>query len=225
MALPLAVGGDDLPVIGLMCLGLAPAGRAGSGPGPGPGPDAGVAAGPATGAAASLKWTAWRLLPVTLVLIAVTAGRSTAVRAAATALLTTAAAVIPVAPADLHAFVEHVVLFPLGKGGIQSPATSPLPEHLLSEYVPGGFVLAVALLVASAVAVAASLVVRPPHTVRAAADRLAVGLGLAMCLIPATRFGYLVCPIVLAVWFRVGACAERRDRTDRDRNGRIRHDS
>uniref|UniRef100_A0AAU2A2G8 Glycosyltransferase 87 family protein n=1 Tax=Streptomyces sp. NBC_00093 TaxID=2975649 RepID=A0AAU2A2G8_9ACTN len=232
VALPLAVGGVDLPVIGLMCLGLALAGRAGSGPGPG----TGVAAGLAIGAAASLKWTAWPLLPVALVLIAVTAGRSTAVRAAATALLTAAAAVLPVALADPHAFVEHVVLFPLGKGGIQSPATSPLPGHLLAEYVPGGFVLAVALLVASAVAVAASLVVRPPHTVWAAADRLAVGLGLAMCLIPATRFGYLVYPIVLAVWFRVGAYDERRESRGelgdigRDRaawatNGHTRHDS
>ncbi|MGW3651504.1 glycosyltransferase 87 family protein [Streptomyces sp. NPDC000878] len=227
VALPLAVGGVDLPVIGLMCLGLALAGRAGSGPGASArvGTGSGVAAGLAIGAAAALKWTAWPLLPVALILIAVTAGRSTAVRATATALLTAAAAVIPVALADPHAFVEHVVLFPLGKGGIQSPATSPLPGHLLAEYVPHGFVLAVALLVASAVAVAASLVVRPPHTVRAAADRLAIGLGLAMCLIPATRFGYLVYPIVLAVWFRVGAYDERRDRTDRDRNGRIRHDS
>lgn len=159
------------------------------------------------GAAAALKWTAWPLLPVGLVLIAVTAGRRTAVRTTATALLTAAAAVVPAALADPHAFVEHVVLFPLGGGGVHSPATSPLPGHLLAEYVPGGFVLAVALLVTSAVAVAASLVVRPPHTVRAAADRLAVGLGLAMCLMPATRFGYLVYPIVLAAWFRTGPTA------------------
>lgn len=217
VALPLAVGGVDLPVIGLMCLGLALAARSGSGP------RAGITAGLAMGAAAALKWTAWPLLPVGLVLIAVTAGRSTAVRATATALLTAAAAVVPVALAHPHAFVEHVVLFPLGRGGVHSPATSPLPGHLLAEYVPGGFALAVALLVASAVAVTASLVVRPPQTVRAAADRLAVGLGLAMCLIPATRFGYLVYPIVLAVWFRVGAYDERRDRTVRARNGRIGH--
>ncbi|MDF3150262.1 hypothetical protein PBV88_56280, partial [Streptomyces sp. T21Q-yed] len=57
-------------------------------------------------------------------------------------------------------------------------------------------------LAAAAVAVAVSLAVRPPRTVVAAADRLALGLGLAMCLIPATRFGYLVYPLVLATWFR-----------------------
>ncbi|MDO0913414.1 glycosyltransferase 87 family protein [Streptomyces sp. DT2A-34] len=192
VALPLAVGGVDLPVIGLMCLGLALAGRKGSG----------TAAGLAMGAAAALKWTAWPLLPVGLVLLAVTAGRRAAVRAGVVAVLVAAAAVVPVALADPHAFVEHVVLFPLGEGGVRSPAASPLPGYLLATYVPGGSVLAMAALAAAAVGVAVSLAVRPPRTVVAAADRLAVGLGLAMCLIPATRFGYLVYPLVLATWFR-----------------------
>ncbi|MCL8011070.1 glycosyltransferase 87 family protein [Streptomyces sp. AS02] len=192
VALPLAVGGVDLPVIGLMCLGLALAGRGGSG----------TAAGLAMGAAAALKWTAWPLLPVGLVLLAVTAGRRAAVRAGVVAVLVAALAVVPVALANPHAFVEHVVLFPLGEGGVRSPAASPLPGYLLATYVPGGSVLAMAALAVAAVGVAVSLAVRPPRTVVAAADRLAIGLGLAMCLIPATRFGYLVYPLVLAVWFR-----------------------
>ncbi|MFI5549264.1 glycosyltransferase 87 family protein [Streptomyces sp. NPDC051738] len=192
VALPLAVGGVDLPVIGLMCLGLALAGRGGSG----------TAAGLAMGAAAALKWTAWPLLPVGLVLLAMTAGRRAAVRAGIVAVLVAVLAVVPVALADPRAFVEHVVLFPLGEGGVRSPATSPLPGYLLATYVPGGSTLAMAALAAAAVGVAVSLAVRPPRTVVAAADRLAIGLGLAMCLIPATRFGYLVYPLVLAVWFR-----------------------
>ncbi|MFF3328867.1 glycosyltransferase 87 family protein [Streptomyces sp. NPDC002888] len=192
VALPLAVGGVDLPVIGLMCLSLALAGRGGKG----------MAAGLAMGAAAALKWTAWPLLPVGLVLLALTSGRRAAVRAAVTALLLASAAVVPAALADPHAFLEHVVLFPLGEGGTQSPATSTLPGYLLATYVPGGSFLALAALAAAAVAVAVSLRVRPPRTVVAAADRLALGLGLAMCLIPATRFGYLVYPLILATWFR-----------------------
>ncbi|WP_406160549.1 glycosyltransferase 87 family protein [Streptomyces canus] len=192
VALPLTVGGVDLPVLGLMCLSLALAGRGGSG----------TAAGVAMGAAAALKWTAWPLLPVGLVLLAVTAGRRTALRAALAALSVAASAVVPVALADRHAFVEHVVLFPLGEGGVRSPAASPLPGRLLAVYVPGGAALATAALVAAAVGVTVSLLTRPPRTVRAAADRLAVGLGLAICLIPATRFGYLVLPLVLAGWFR-----------------------
>ncbi|MYS91299.1 MULTISPECIES: glycosyltransferase 87 family protein [Streptomyces] len=193
VALPLAVGGVDLPVIALMCLALALAGRGGP-----------VAAGLALGAAASLKWTAWPLLPVGLALLAVTAGGRAAVRAGVTAVTLAVLAVLPVALADPRAFTEHVLLFPLGEGGTGSPATSPLPGHLLATYVPGGFALAVAALALSAVAVAGSLVTRPPRTTVAAADRLALGLGIAMCLIPATRFGYVVYPLVLLGWFRLG---------------------
>lgn len=192
VALPLAVGGVDLPVIGLMCLGLALAGRGGSG----------TAAGCAMGAAAALKWTAWPLLPVGLVLLAVTAGRRAAIRAAVVAVLISVLAVVPAFLANPRAFVEQVVLYPLGQGGVRSPAASPLPGHLLATYVPGGHALAVIALAVAALAICVSLVVRPPRTVLAAADRLALGLGLAMCLIPATRFGYLAYPLVLAVWFR-----------------------
>ncbi|WP_342456398.1 glycosyltransferase 87 family protein [Streptomyces coeruleorubidus] len=192
VALALAVGGVDLPVIGLMCLGLALAGRRGGA----------VGAGAAMGAAAALKWTAWPLLPVALVLIAVTTGRRAATRAAVTALAVAAAGVVPFALVDPHAFVEHVVLFPLGAAGAGSPATSPLPGHLLATHVPGGRAVAVAALAATAVGMATWLLARPPRTVVAAADRVALGLALAMCLMPATRFGYLAYPLVLAVWFR-----------------------
>ncbi|WOT36077.1 glycosyltransferase 87 family protein [Streptomyces coeruleorubidus] len=192
VALALAVGGVDLPVIGLMCLGLALAGRRGGA----------VGAGAAMGAAAALKWTAWPLLPVALVLLAVTAGRRAAVRAAVTALAVAAAGVVPFALVDPHAFAEHVVLFPLGAAGAGSPATSPLPGHLLATHVPGGRAIAVAALAGTAVGMAVWLLARPPRTVVAAADRAALGLALAMCLMPATRFGYLVYPLVLAAWFR-----------------------
>ncbi|CAM5547595.1 hypothetical protein STAFG_2326 [Streptomyces afghaniensis 772] len=201
VALPLAVGGVDLPVIALMCLALALAGRGGP-----------VAAGLALGAAASLKWTAWPVLPVGLALLAVTAGRRAAVRAGVTAVTLAVLAVLPVALADPRAFAEHVLLFPLGEGGTGSPATSPLPGYLLATYVPGGFALAVAALVLGAVAVAGSLVRRPPRTTVAAADRLALGLGIAMCLIPATRFGYVVYPLVLLGWFRLVPAGRRAPR-------------
>ncbi|MFI6373750.1 FkbM family methyltransferase [Streptomyces sp. NPDC050546] len=198
VALPLAVGGVDLPVIALMCLALALAGRGRA-----------VAAGLALGAAAALKWTAWPLLPVGLALLAVTAGRRAAVRAGAAAVALAVLAVLPAVLAGPGAFAEHVLLFPLGEGGTGSPATSPLPGHLLATYVPGGFALAVAALALSAVAMAVSLVTRPPRTTVAAADRLALGLGIAMCLIPATRFGYVVYPLVLFGWFRLVPAGRR----------------
>ncbi|NJA59108.1 hypothetical protein HC023_23975, partial [Streptomyces sp. NEAU-H3] len=40
----------------------------------------------------------------------------------------------------------------------------------------------------------------PPRTAGAAAVRLAVGLGAAFALAPASRFGYFVVPFVLCGW-------------------------
>ncbi|MFE9847108.1 glycosyltransferase 87 family protein [Streptomyces goshikiensis] len=54
----------------------------------------------------------------------------------------------------------------------------------------------------SAVGVGTSLLVRPPRTIAAAGDRLALGLLLAIALSPATRIGYAVYPIVLIAWPR-----------------------
>ncbi|WP_327356822.1 glycosyltransferase 87 family protein [Streptomyces sp. NBC_01304] len=186
VALPLAVGGIDLPVVGLMCLGVVLAGQGRPG-----------RAGLVLGAAAALKWTAWPALPVALALIAVRHGGRPALRQAAVALSTATAAVLPFALADPSGFYQNVIAFPLGLTDITSPAASPLPGRLLATYVPGGTVIALALLAVVALLIALSLVVRPPGTAQAAAARLALGLGLAMALMPATRFGYLVYPLVL----------------------------
>ncbi|MET8879823.1 glycosyltransferase 87 family protein [Streptomyces rubiginosohelvolus] len=204
VALPLAVGGVDLPVAGLMCLGLALAGRGRAG-----------AAGLALGVAAALKWTAWPAIPVALALLAAASrsagrpgdrgeGRRPADRAAArcglVALLTAAALVLPAALRDPGAFRAHVVDFPLGLTDAVSSAASPLPGHLLATHVPGGRTLALLLLGVSALLLALSLLLRPPATTADAAARLALGLLLATAFMPASRFGYLAHPLVLAVW-------------------------
>ncbi|MFI5651364.1 glycosyltransferase 87 family protein [Streptomyces anulatus] len=194
VALPLAVGGVDLPVAGLMCLGLARAGQGRAG-----------RAGLALGLAAALKWTAWPAVPVALALLATASGDGrrgsrAALRCGLVALLTAAAFVLPAALRDPGAFRTHVVDFPLGLTGAVSSAASPLPGHLLATQLPGGRTLALLLLGVSALLLAVSLLVRPPATGAAAAARLALGLLLAIAFMPATRFGYLVHPLVLAVW-------------------------
>ncbi|QLH21637.1 glycosyltransferase 87 family protein [Streptomyces sp. Rer75] len=237
VALPLAVGGVDLPVAGLMCLGLvlADRGRAGR-------------AGLALGAAAALKWTAWPALPVALALLAGQARRGDRIqprpsppswarpgteqpasgaarpaspvrwsagpvrwpaspvrRCGVAALATLLITVVPVLLAGPRAFVRDTVVFPLGLADAPSPAASPFPGHLLAAYVPGGTLVAAALLAVAAASLAASLWMRPPPTLASAARRLALGLGLAIALMPATRFGYLVHPLVL-----LAALASRR---------------
>ncbi|MFI7288926.1 glycosyltransferase 87 family protein [Streptomyces anulatus] len=195
VALPLAVGGVDLPVAGLMCLGLAGAGQGRAG-----------RAGLALGLAAALKWTAWPAVPVALALLATASGGDgrrgsrAALRCGLVALLTAAALALPAALRDPGAFRTHVVDFPLGLTGAVSSAASPLPGRLLATQVPGGRTLALLLLGVSALLLAVSLLVRPPATGSAAAARLALGLLLAIAFMPATRFGYLVHPLVLAVW-------------------------
>ncbi|MEU3432605.1 hypothetical protein [Streptomyces sp. NPDC006863] len=231
VALPLAVGGVDLPVAGLMCLGLALAGRGRAG-----------AAGLALGAAAALKWTAWPAIPVVLALMTASsrsdgreaggavvrsdgqeagwavvrsrgrearcavvrsdgreAGRA-ASRCGLVALLTAALLVLPAALRDPGAFRAHVVDFPLGLTDAVSSAASPFPGHLLATHVPGGRTLALLLLGAGALLLALSLLVRPPATAADAAVRLALGLLLATAFMPASRFGYLVYPLVLVAW-------------------------
>lgn len=179
VAMPIAVGGDDLPVIGLSILGLALARQR-------PG-----AAGLVLGFAAVLKATAWPALVIGLLLT----GR----RGVLPALGVLAVGLAPVL-VDPSAFVTNAVLFPLGLTDARSPAASPLPGHLLAGLGPFGHAAALLLLVVAAAGVGLSLLVKPPADAVQAARRLAVGLGLAVLLMPATRWGYLIYPLVLAAW-------------------------
>ncbi|GAA4631511.1 glycosyltransferase 87 family protein [Actinoallomurus vinaceus] len=188
VALPVAVGGDDLPVLGCACLGLALARHR-------PG-----TAGLVLGAAGTLKLTASPVL-ITVFFLLRARGQARRYVIAATAVLT-AGVGVPAA-LDPSGFATNVVLFPMGLTPATSPAASPLPGHLLAGLGPAGHAAAVTLLVLAAVAVGVSLVLRPPPDVRAAARRAALGLALAVCLLPATRWGYLLYPAVLAAWSRM----------------------
>ncbi|XVQ12754.1 glycosyltransferase 87 family protein [Spirillospora sp. CA-255316] len=193
VSLPLVVGGDDLPVIGLVCLGLALAVR-----------DRPGAAGLALGLAASLKATGWPALLVCLALVAAQGQGRAALRYGAAASGVLAAGVLLPALADPEGFVLNVVRFPVGLAGVASPADSPLPGRLLADLGPHGHAAALGLLGLAALTMGVSLLVRPPADAPGAALRLALGLLLATALMPATRWGYLVYPAVLALWARYG---------------------
>ncbi|MGW0366590.1 glycosyltransferase 87 family protein [Streptomyces sp. NPDC002990] len=192
VALPLCVSGVDLPLTGLLCLALALAARRRP-----------AAAGLALAAACSLKWTAWPAVAVAVSLLAYGAGRRAALRCAGVSLAGTALALLPSALLSPGPMVEQVLAFPTGRGELRTPASSPLPGRLLAELGPYGWYAAVGLLLAGGLAVAVSLVLRPPCGLVPAADRLAAGLCLAFLLAPAGRFGYLALPVVLAVWARL----------------------
>ncbi len=124
-------------------------------------------------------------------------GRAALARFAAALVATTVALHLPVYLVDPAAFVEHVIRFPLGMGVVRSPAASPLPGHLIAETGPFGQVTAFVLVGAAAVAMVAWLVRRPPANGSGALLRIAVGLGALILLTPATRYGYLVYPLIL----------------------------
>jgi hypothetical protein len=184
-AMTFAVAAPDLAVIGLLILSLTLAVRAKH-----------VLAGVLLAVVVSAKLTAAPALVVLFVLIVARGGWACAGRF--TAAFVGAAAVLHVpALVDPAAFVEHVLAFPAGRGAVPSPAASPLPGHLIAETGPIGHAIALGLLATAAVAIGLWVVVRPPRTGADAALRLAVGLGAAIMLTPATRWGYVVYPLAL----------------------------
>jgi len=195
VALPLAVGGDDLPVLGLMCLGLALASRASRGNWPWV-----AAAGLAIGLAAAMKATAWPAVPVLAVLFAARRGWravawfGTAVVGAG---LVTDGITVAAHPA---AAVANTVLYPLGLAKAASPAGSMLPGHLLAGVGTWGHWAALALMALAGAGVGISLIIRPPRDAHGATWRLALGLALVFVLAPASRVGYFVYPLGLAAW-------------------------
>ncbi|MFE6837287.1 glycosyltransferase 87 family protein [Streptomyces sp. NPDC057705] len=198
VAMPLAVSGVDLPLAGLCCLALAAAaaGRP-------------VVAGAALAGACALKWTALPAVAVAVALLAVCRGRRSAVRCGLTAAGGTALLVLPGALLQPGELWRQVFAFPTGRAEVATPAGSPLPGHLLAGLGSWGWYLTVGLLLLGGLTVALSLLVRPPRTLVAAADRLAIGLTTAFLLAPAGRFGYLALPLLLALWSRTVAAPPR----------------
>lgn len=185
--LTVATGGDDLPVLALLvlCIGCCHLGRA-------------KAAGVAGGLALAMKLTAAPVLLVLTITLRAQRGAGRAAMFAGAALAVAAALVLPAAVVSPVAMVEHVIRFPAGLTGVESPAASPLPGYLLAHSGAAGRVMALALLAVAGVAILVWVLRWPPCTTAQAAQRAAVGLGVAMLLMPATRFGYLVYPLVLA---------------------------
>jgi hypothetical protein len=190
IAFELAVGGTDVPMVAFLCLGFAylwarkPA-----------------LAGLALGVGASMKATAWPALVVAAALLAVRDGKRAVVRFALTALGVVVVCVGPFLASHPKSIWVNTIKFPLGLAGLQSAAASPLPGHLIAQEWPHtGHTIVVALLGLAGLAVAASLLFRPPRSVPRAVVLLAGAMTLMFVLAPSTRFGYFIYPGALAIW-------------------------
>jgi hypothetical protein len=189
-ALPLVTGGDDLPVLALMLLGLVLAARRRP-----------VLAGVVIGLASTMKFTAWGVL----VLLALGVRDERGSRATARYLAAAAVVVVPIMAAGVlagpHAFFVNVVEFPLGLTKVASPAASPLPGQELVVLLPHLKRELTALLFGvAAVIVVWALVRHTPKDPAAVARFTALAIILAVVVAPATRFGYFIYPVNLLVW-------------------------
>jgi phosphatidylinositol alpha-1,6-mannosyltransferase len=217
LALPLAAGITDPPVLALLCLALACLGAGPAARGAAPRtaglrwlasphrirPSRSMAAALAIGIACAMKITTWPALPVIAVMIATRDGRRAAWRFAATSAVTAATAIAAAAPAALakpSVFLHNIILYPLGLTRHLTPAASPLPGHLLAATGAAGHWAAICLLLAAGLAVAAWILIRRPADDRAAAWRLTAGLCVMFILAPATRWGYFAYPLGLLGW-------------------------
>ena len=193
-ALPLATGGDDVPVAALLLLGLVLLQRRRP-----------LWAGVALGVAASMKITAWPLAALAFLVARDrngARGRRPSLAVVAGIVGVMIPAVLPTATENISAFIENVVRFPLGLAGVQIAGREPADRPPGGVAVPG----------------------HPPRLHRwpwpwsgpacsatswssggrrrpAALSRL-VGwvMTVAILLAPATRVGYLLYPVDFFVW-------------------------
>lgn len=217
--LTVVVAGDDLPVIALIVLATALVYRRGRA-------DL-VWAGVVCALVATMKLTALPALGVLAVVVLTDrgdrhggrrGGRDLAIFLGAT-VAAGAIVVVPVLLVDPASFLEHVILYPAGLGKAGSPAESPLPGHLIAQLGPVGHAVSLVLLAAAACAIIGWLFLAPPRDPAGATLRIATGLGAAIILAPATRWGYLVYPLALlgAMVGFASVGATTLGRTSRDR--------
>jgi hypothetical protein len=201
IAFELVVGGTDVPMVAFMCLGFALLWRPqGANP---------VTAGLALGVASSMKATAWPALVVAFALLYVREGKRVAWRFTAVAVSVVAVIVGPFAVLRPGSLVKNTILFPLGLASVKSQAASPLLGHVLAQTGVLGHTVVVILLIGSGLAIAVSLVVRPPRDVPAATIRLVLGLSAMFVLAPSTRFGYFIYPAAMVLWLLVSQAGRK----------------
>jgi len=201
IAFELCVGGTDVPMVAFMCLGFALLW--------GYRENMTLEGGIAFGIASSMKATAWPALAIAFALLYVRDGKRMAWRFLGVALAVIVVIVGPFAILKPGSLIKNTILFPLGLASVHSQADSPLLGHVLASTGVIGHTIVVILLVGSGLAIAASLVIRPPRDVPAATIRLVLGLSAMFVLAPSTRFGYFIYPAALVLWLLVSQAGRR----------------
>jgi Glycosyltransferase family 87 len=202
-ALPMATGGDDLPVVAVLLLGMFLLHRRRP-----------LVGGLVLGFAAGLKFTAWPLVLLAFVVVQDREGRRG--RGMAWLLAGMAAILLPsVLPVFLHdptSFLNNVVRYPLGLAKIGSPAASALPGHILISALPQlKHIFPIVLAAVGAVAITWILLRHRPRTVSDACRLAGWLMTGAILFAPATRVGYLLYPVNFFIWAWLMRSEEKTD--------------
>jgi len=189
-ALPLATGGDDMPIVAFLLLGMVLAQRRQP-----------FSAGIVLGIVSAMKFTAWPLAVLALFAARDKSGRRSPIKMALGMAVVVGPVVVPFLFKNAEAFYQNVILFPLGLSGIASPAASPLPGHLIVSALPGLHrILPVTVAVVGGVFLVRHLGRRPPTTAAQVSSLAGWVMLVAILFAPATRIGYLLYPINFFVW-------------------------
>ena len=189
-ALFLSTGGDDMPILALLLLGVAALQRRQSN-----------LAGISFGLAAAMKLTAWPMAIGALLVARTSKDRTAWHHVAAWTTAIVVATVVPFAVRQPWAFMSNVFAFPLGLTGVTSPAASALPGHILTTlWKPLGHILAPVTFVIGGYFVTNYLRRAWPLSLSRMLALMSVSFAVMMCVASATRIGYLVYPLNFAMW-------------------------
>jgi hypothetical protein len=184
-ALLLATGGTDIPVLAMLLAAAVLAARVET-----------IGAGVVGGLALAVKQTSILFLP--FVALALPRGRA---RYLATAAITSLALTLPFAVWDIGAFIEDVVLFPLGLGDGPSAAATPTLGSMLLDIFPSQRTALTVLLVAAMLAIVVALLVTGVGvSMSGASFRAAAAFVAVFAFAPTARIGYLAYPASFAAW-------------------------
>lgn len=198
-ALPLATGGDDMPVVAFLLLAMVLAQRRRPG-----------WSGLVLGVVSAMKFTAWPLAVLALFCARDRNGRRAPGRMLLGIVAVTGPVVTPFIIENARAFLDNVILFPLGLSGVTSPAASNLPGHVLVTELPWihtFFPLTVALV--GGLLLVTHLVRRTPGSVAQVTTLTGWVMLVAITFASATRVGYLLYPADFFVWGWMFAAADR----------------
>jgi hypothetical protein len=189
-SLPLATGGDDIPVVGFLLLAMVLAQRRRP-----------FASGVVFGIASAMKFTAWPLAALALFAAYGRKGERRPFSMLAGMIVVAVPTIFPFALRGPFALIDDVVLFPLGLSAIPTTAASALPGHVLvSEFPSLSRALPVSVGIVLAVLLARHLYRHTPRTAAEVSMIAGVVMSALILLAPDARVGYLLYPINFFVW-------------------------